>query len=77
VAAAQQELHPDHAEVITRGNTADKQILIQKDVNATDNVLDSLSEKNLVIKVNTALDLMGMASTDRPQHTSFIGVKKL
>ena len=75
--AAQQELHADHAEVITRGNTADKQILIQKDKNATDNVLDSLSEKDLVAKANTALDLMGMAGLDRPRHATFIGAKKL
>jgi len=45
---------------------ADKQILIQKDKNATDNVLDSLSEKDLITKANTALNLMGMAGSDRP-----------
>ena len=56
---------------------ADKQILIQKDKNATDNVLDSLSEKDLITKANTALNLMGMAGSDRPWHTAFIGAKKL
>jgi hypothetical protein len=76
-AATQQELHADHAEVITRGHTMDKQIMIQKDKDATDNALDSLTEKDLVVKANTALDLMGMAGTDKPRHTSFIGAKKL
>jgi hypothetical protein len=49
-------------EVITRGHTMDKQILIQKDKNVTDNTLDNLTEKDLVAKANTALDLMGMSS---------------
>jgi len=60
-----------------RGDTADKQILIQKDKNATNNVLDSLTEKDLITKANTTLDLMGMTSMDKPWHMSFIGAKKL
>ena len=76
-AATQQEVHADHAEVITRGHTTDKQILIQKDKDATDNALDSLTEKDLVVKANTALDLMGKAGMNKPRHTSFIGAKKL
>jgi len=75
-AATQQEAHTDHAEVITRGHTTDKQILIQKDKDATNNALDSLTEKDLVVKANTALDLMGMAGMDKPCHTPFIGAKK-
>ena len=59
-AAVQYQPHPIHEEVITRGQTADKQILIQKDQNTTENALDSLTEKDLVAKANTALDLMGM-----------------
>jgi len=76
-AAIQQEIHADHAEVITRGNTTDKQIMVQKDKDATDNALDSLTEKDLVVKANTALDLMGMSGMDKPRHTTFIGAKKL
>jgi methyl-accepting chemotaxis protein len=75
--AMQQEAHADHAEVIMRGHTMDKQILIQKDKDATDNALDSLTEKDLVVKANTTLDLMGMAGMDKPRHTSFIRAKKL
>jgi hypothetical protein len=51
--------------------------LIQKDKDTTDNVLDSLTEKDLVTKVNTTVDLMGMAGMDKPRHMSFIGAKKL
>lgn len=54
-----------------------KQILIQKDPNTTDNTLDSLTEKELVTKVNTALDLMGMEATDHPTDTAFIRARKL
>jgi hypothetical protein len=75
--ASQQDPHPDHAEVITRGYITDKQILIQKDKNATENMLDSRTEKDLVVKANTALDLMGISGMDKPQQTAFIGAKKL
>ena len=76
-AAVQYQPHPIHEEIITRGQTADKQILIQKDKNTTENALDSLMEKDLVAKVNTALDLMGIEGLDKPRHTTFIGAKKL
>jgi hypothetical protein len=76
-AATQQEAHTDHAEVITRGHTTDKQILMQKDKNVADNMLDSLMEKDLVVKANTMLDLMGMADMVKPRHTSFVGARKL
>jgi len=49
----------------------------QKDKDATDNVLDSLTEKDLVVKANTAMDLMGILGMDKPWHTLFIGAKKL
>jgi hypothetical protein len=55
----------------------DKQIMIQKDKDSIDNALDSLMEKDLVVKANTALDLMGMMGMDKPHHTSFIEAKRL
>jgi hypothetical protein len=66
-----------HASVITRGDITDKQILIQKDKDATDNMLDPLTEKNLIIKANTTLDLMEMETADKPPGTAFIEAKKL
>jgi len=65
-AAVQYQPHPIHEEIITRGQTADKQILIQKDKNTTENTLNSLTEKDLVAKANTVLDLMGMEGLDKP-----------
>ena len=67
----------NHAEVIARGVTADKQILIQKEKNTTDNAQPELTEKELVTKANTALDLMGWEGLDKPRHTTFVAAKKL
>jgi hypothetical protein len=50
--------------VITRGETTDKQTIIQTDPNNADNTLNSLTEKELITKANTALDLMGIEATD-------------
>ena len=73
----QQQIHPDCTMIIAKGQNTAKQILIQKDQNATDNTLESLIEKNLVTKANTALNLMGYEGLNRPYQTMFIGVKKL
>ena len=74
----QQQGPPAHtASVITRGDITDKQILIQKDPNTTNNTLESLSEKDLVAKVNMTLDLMGMEAAEKPPGAAFIGAKKL
>lgn len=74
---AQQQIPTTHASAITRGDITDKQILIQKDKDATDNTLEPLSEKELVVKANTTLDLMGIEADDKPPGTAFVGAKKL
>jgi hypothetical protein len=66
-----------HLMVITRGEMNNKQILIQKDANANSNNLDNLTEKDLVVKANMALNLMGIEAADQPKNTKFIGAKKL
>jgi len=76
-AITQQHVPITHLTVITRGETNNKQILIQKDVNANSNNLDSLTEKDLVVKANMALDLMGIEAANQPNNTKFIGAKKL
>ena len=77
-AMTQQQGPPAHAaSVITRGDITDKQILIQKDPNTTNNTLESLSEKDLVAKANTTLDLMGMEAAEKPPGAAFVGAKKL
>jgi PBP1b-binding outer membrane lipoprotein LpoB len=75
--AVHQHTHPDCTALIAKGHTADRQILIQKDCDATDNALESLTEKDLVTKANTMLDLMGWEGLNKPQNTKFLGVKKL
>jgi uncharacterized protein YoxC len=77
VSIMQQQIPMAHASAITRGDIIDKQVLIQKDKYATDNMLKPLSEKDLVVKANTTLDLMGIEAEDKPLGTAFIGVKKL
>ena len=74
----QQQGPPVHAaSVIVRGEITDKQILIQKDPNITNNALETLSEKDLVVKANTTLDLMGIEATDKPEGTTFVSAQKL
>jgi len=75
--ATQQHIHPDCTAIIAKGQNTAKQILIQKDQNATDNALESLTEKDLVTKANTVLNLMGYKGLDRPYQTMFIRAKKL
>ena len=61
---AQQHIPMAHLTIITRGETDDKQILIQKDTNTNSNTLENLTEKDLVEKANMVLDIMGMEATD-------------
>jgi hypothetical protein len=65
------------ASVIVRGEITDKQILIQKDPNTTNNALETLSEKDLVAKANTTLDLMSIKAADKLEGTTFVGTQKL
>lgn len=73
VAATQQHIPI----ALAREITANKQIVIQKDMNTTDNGLDKLTEKELVTKANMALDLMVVEATDSPEGITFIAAKKL
>jgi len=74
---AQQHIPIAHLTIITRGEMDDKQILIQKDMNANSNTLGNLTEKDLVVKANIALDLMGMEAIDQPKDTKFVSAKKI
>ncbi|KAF8236007.1 hypothetical protein L208DRAFT_1253537 [Tricholoma matsutake] len=73
----QQQPDTDQAEIVARTETTNKQLLIQKDRNATNNSLLDLSEKDLVAKVNTALNLMGWKGSDKPHDTAFVAARKL
>lgn len=73
----QQQPNSDQAEIVARTETTNKQLLIQKDKNSTDNSLNDLSEKDLVVKANTALDLMGWKGSDKLHNTAFVVARKL
>lgn len=76
-AIQQQQIPPTHESVIARGEQSAKQIMIRKNPDTTDNVLGSLTEKELVTKANTTLDLMGAEACDMPPGTAFVGARKL
>ena len=68
---------PAHKAIIAKGEQSAKQILIQKDPKSTDNALNSLTEKELVVKANTTLELMDTDSLEMPRGATFVGAKKL
>jgi hypothetical protein len=75
--AAKQQVPPAHAAIIAKGEQTAKQILIQKDPKATDNALSDLTEKELVVKANTTLELMDTEALEMPPGAAFVGAKKL
>jgi hypothetical protein len=38
---------------------------------------DELTEKELVMKANMALDIMGLQGEDKPDGTRFVGARKM
>ena len=68
---------PAHEAIIAKGEQSAKQIFIQKDPKSTDDALNSLTEKELVAKANTTLELMDTNSLEMPPGTTFVGAKKL
>ena len=60
-----------------KGEQTAKQILIQKDPKSNDNTLGNLTEKELVAKANTTLELMDTESLEMPPGVAFIGAKKM
>ena len=57
--AIQNHVPTAHTTVVSKGETSNKQILIQKEPSATDNTLDSLTERDLITKANTAIASWG------------------
>jgi hypothetical protein len=69
---------PPHASptLLARADARDRQILI---TTAGSTSLSDMSEKELVAKANMTINLMGMASADRPdpEHDMFVSAQKL
>lgn len=66
-----------HADVISRGDARARQILIDKLPNALTSELADMSEIQLVLKADLAVEMMGVAAGDRPAGMKFQGVMKL
>ena len=62
----QQNIPLAHLTVVTRVETNEKQILVERDANTNENILTALSEKKLVEKANLMLNLMGIQAEDVP-----------
>lgn len=75
--AAKQHVPPAHEAIIARGEQTAKQILIQRDPKSADESLSNLTEKELVAKANTTLELMDTDSLEMPPGVAFIGAKKM
>jgi hypothetical protein len=72
-----QQVPPVHEAIIAKGEQTAKQILIQRDLKSADNTLGDLTEKELVTKTNTTLELMDTDSLEMPPGVAFVGAKKL
>lgn len=61
---AQQNIPATHLTVITQGEMSGKQMLLQKDPKTKDSLLHQVTEKELVVKANMTVDLMGVEAED-------------
>jgi len=68
---------PMHATVIERGEMQKQWVQLVKAAGIEGDGMAELTEKQLVEKVNMALDLMGLQAEDKLEGTRFIGVNKL
>jgi hypothetical protein len=76
-AVVQQLTQPIHEPVIHRNRVAGRQLMVKKVAGLVGEELAALTEQELLTKAKLALDLMGIAATDRPEGLSFVGVRKL
>ena len=76
-AAVQNFTSIEHTDVIARGINTDKQLLILTNKTLTSTNPTELTEKDLVAKANTALELMVDQPIDKPTLVTFVAAKKL
>ncbi|KAF8809754.1 hypothetical protein BYT27DRAFT_7016752, partial [Phlegmacium glaucopus] len=73
--AQSQQIPNIHLAVITCGQSNDWKLLMQRNARNMDSAMDKLTEKELVVKANTALKLMEDDLAEKPSNIKFIGVK--
>ncbi|KAF5374638.1 hypothetical protein D9615_008935 [Tricholomella constricta] len=67
----------EHREVMGRGETRDKQVLIDGRGEGSNEAIAGLTEKLLIEKAKMTLDLMGIGGLDAPRGIAFVAVRKL
>ena len=63
----------EQAALVAKGNLLDRQVVVRKAQDADADQLASLTERELVENASVALELMGIAASDRPTGMKFIG----
>jgi hypothetical protein len=77
-AVTQVQVPPRHAEVMARSQGRDKQVLIEGVEGTNNEDLQRLTERELVDKAETTLELMGLMAADKPEEgRMFVGAQKL
>lgn len=66
----------EQAALVAKGNLLDKQVVVRRTQDTDTDQLASLTERELVEKATVALELMGIAASDKPQGMKFIGAKR-
>ncbi|KAF5383104.1 hypothetical protein D9615_004832 [Tricholomella constricta] len=67
----------EHREVMGRGETRDKQVLVDGKGDGSNGAIAGLTEKLLIEKAKMTLDLMGIGGLDAPRGIDFVAVRKL
>jgi hypothetical protein len=77
-AVTQVQVPPRHAEVLARSQGREKQVLIDSTSATSQDGLRELTERELVVKANTTVELMGELAVGKPEGGElFVGAQKL
>jgi hypothetical protein len=68
---------PMHATAIAWGEIQKQKVRLVQAAGIEVDGLAELTEKELVVKANVALDLMGLQAEDKPERTRFVGASKV
>ena len=72
VTVIQCNTHSNHVEVIAQGQLSDMQLLIDFDKESTYSTIADLTERDMVAKANTTLEIMNINNPDKPQTVQFM-----
>ena len=75
--ALNRQFPTSHAGTLAQSRARNRQVLVDKTPDATDNHLDSLNEETLAEKVNKAITKMMRQMGQHPNEVKVIGAKKL